>query len=78
MPYFKQEEFVMAVTELEQRREEVRQRWVLLTEEEKSLLLPELLDSIRAWRGWSFNDTSRLTWLEDQFKKARVPFRPRP
>ena len=66
----------MPVTETE-RQEDVRKQWLLLTEEEKSLLLPELLDSIRAWRGWSFNDISRLMWLEDQFKKAGVSFRPR-
>jgi hypothetical protein len=69
--------FVMSVAELQEYREEVRKKWLLLNEEEKSQLLPELLNSMNAWHGWSFNDTSRLIWLEDQFKKAGIPFRSR-
>ena len=51
--------------------------WKRLSEDDKARLVPELLDNIVAWHGWSIDDRTRLDWLKLQFEKAGVPFRHR-
>jgi hypothetical protein len=49
--------------------------WDKLTDEERRELIPFLLESIKGWRAWSGIDAARLSWLEDQFTEAGIPFR---
>ena len=65
----------MPASELLHLRDEVLRTWTLLSEEDKSRLLPKLLDSMQGWHGWSISDLDRLNWLEMQFKVAGIPFR---
>src|SRR5258708_38835736 len=70
----------LATTQIQQSRsrdagEIVRAKWQELGEAEKAKLLPELLNDIKSWHGWSLNDSTRLDWLERQFKLAGIPFR---
>ncbi len=53
------------------------EEWDGLTDEERKILIPFLLSSMRGWQAWSITDSARLGWLEDQFKQAGVPFRGR-
>jgi hypothetical protein len=53
------------------------EQWGDLTDEERKILIPFLLSSMRGWQAWSITDSARLGWLEDQFEQAGVPFRGR-
>ncbi len=54
----------------------ITKEWKSLSQDEREQLIPVLLDSIIGWRAWSSTDSARLDWLEEQFNKAGVPFRP--
>jgi hypothetical protein len=53
---------------------EIKQAWALLDEEQKVLLIPELLASTAEWRAWSLSDDTKLEWLEGLFKEVGLPF----
>jgi hypothetical protein len=54
------------------RIEGIKQQLADLTEKEKELLFPELLNSIQGWRQWTPNSATFLSWVEWKFKQAGI------
>lgn len=54
----------------------IKNEWDTLVDSEREELLPILLNRMTGWHAWSASNATRLTWLERQFEKAGVPFRP--
>ena len=50
--------------------------WNKLGDSEREDLLPLLLNRMTGWHAWSSTDIARLRWLERQFEKAGIHFRP--
>ena len=60
--------------ELTAAQDNLLKEWRLLSEAEKSRLVPHLLVQTEDWRGRVFNDYSCLAWLGGKFKEAGLPF----
>ena len=54
--------------------ETVKEEWSHLSEEEKGLLLPHLLNGMPQWEMRATNPDFLMMWFEDAFLKAQVPF----
>lgn len=61
---------------MEPKAASIRDEWERLADSEREGLLPVLLNRMTGWHAWSTTDTTRLAWLERQFERAGVPFRP--
>ena len=52
----------------------VKEAWALLNENERSLLIPILLETTAEWKAWSLSDATKLEWLARQFREVGLPF----
>lgn len=55
-------------------RQNILRLWEGLSDQEKELLLPQLIHTVEGWRRWAFNPYSFLSWLEWKFQQAGVQF----
>ena len=54
--------------------ERMKTEWSHLSEDEKGLLLPHLLNEMLGWKVRASNPYSLMNWIEGAFRKAGVPY----